>query len=310
MKNLNALTTIPEWFNEPVSYFTTVRSIKPAQTTIGDWLKGIRNPSSDKELQAMKAVLSYRESGDKAAKLSLPAFCPGASLKSRDSKLAVSERIKSLSGWMQFDIDAKDNPHIESAAKLRDALANITYTAFCSLSTSGNGVWGLIKVADTSNYKAYFEQLKLDYHSLGITLDPSKGGNPTDLRFYAHDPEAYIASELRVYDRRVENTERKVAPKRKPTNATDNWERVNTALIEINDKGLDIAPDYDNYVKLAFALAHEFGEGGRDLFHRACQPSSKYKKVDADKQFSACLRSGSSGISIGTFFYLLKEALH
>lgn len=113
---------------------------------------------------------------------------------------------------------------------------------------------------------------------------------------------------MRVYDRKVDVSKRKIYQNSKPKGASDNWERVNTALNEINDKGLDIAPAYEQYVKLGFALAHEFGEGGRDLFHRACQPSSKYNKADADKQFSACLRSGSSGISIGTFFYLFKEA--
>ncbi|MDC0303850.1 PriCT-2 domain-containing protein [Flavobacteriales bacterium] len=308
MKNKNDLKTFPDWFDNSVSYFETVKSIRPITVPLKKWLQSIVAPISADEMKSVELVKQYRKSGNKDIKLKLPAFCPGALMKSRNASLPEGQRIGHLTGWMQFDIDAKDNPHIESATQLRDALAKITYTAFSSLSTSGEGVWGLIKVEDTKNYRAYFEQLKLDYKAFGISLDPTKGGNPTDLRYYTYDPDAYIADELRVYDRWLKIPERKVVTSRKPADASDNWERVNEALTEINNKGLDIAPSYDQYVKLGFALAHEFGEGGRDLFHRACQPSSKYNKADADKQFSACLKSGSSGISIGTFFYFYKEA--
>lgn len=263
-------------------------------------------PTSVEELAWKAQVEAFRESKKPELKKALPAFCPGALLRSREAQLPLDERIEELTGWMQFDIDAKDNPHIENAADLRDAISHITFTAFCSLSTSGNGVWGLIKVADVHHYRDYFEQLKLDYQSLGITLDPSKGGNPTDLRFYTYDPNAYIASELRIYDRRVISTQKHRHEGFSSNQPGDAWESVSKAIAQINMYDLDIAPDYDSYVKLGFSLAHEFGEGGRQLFHMACRPSPKYNSSDADKQYSKCLRSNGSGITLGTFFHLYK----
>lgn len=312
MENITDLNTITDWFNEPVSCFQSVKSKEPVTVTIGRWLKSIIQPTTETELNRLKLINDYRKTGDKRLKLKIPAFCPGALMNSRDASLPDSERIEKLTGWMQFDIDAQDNPHIDNAAKLRDAIANITFTAFCSISTSGKGVWGLVKVSDVENYKAHFEQLKIDYKSrLGITLDATKGGNPTDLRYYTFDPDAYVAKELRVYHRFVKpskHTKKPVKPAHEPLNATDNWKKVNALIQDVNTKNMDIAPDYESYVRLGFALANEFGERGRELFHHACIPSPKYKRKDADKQFSACLRANGSGISIGTFFFLYNEA--
>ena len=182
MQNHNDLTTFPSWFDETVSCFETVWSKDPVNVTIARWIRSIISPTTDAELNRKKLVLEYRTTGDKELKKKLPAFCPGALLKSRDASLPMEERVERLTGWMQFDIDAKDNPDIESAEQLRYALSKNTYTAFCSLSTSGKGVWGLVKVNDLGEYKQCFEQLKKDYAYFGVNLDPTKGGNPLDLR--------------------------------------------------------------------------------------------------------------------------------
>ena len=70
----------------------------------------------------------------------------------------------------------------------------------------------------------------------------------------------------------------------------------------------DIAPDYTSWRDLAFALADALGEGGRSYFHRLSRFYPGYDEHEADKQFSACLRSHGSGITINTLFHLAKEA--
>jgi len=70
----------------------------------------------------------------------------------------------------------------------------------------------------------------------------------------------------------------------------------------------DIAPDYTSWRDLAFALADALGEGGRSYFHRLSRFYTGYDEREADKQFSACLRSHGSGITINTLFHLAKEA--
>ncbi len=304
------LETLRLNFNIPVSCFRNVYSIEAVNIEMGKWLRSIIAPQSDVEKARMELVLEYRKTLNPYRKKRIPMFIPGALMNHRDKDKSDPPQLRIATGWMQFDVDAKDNPQMTNAAHLRDEIAKIVYVAFCSISTSGKGVWGLIKVKDGSQYREHFEQLKIDFASLGINLDPSKGGNPTDPRFYTYDPDAYIAPDFRVYDRiggSIAQAE-PVGPISKPFVTTDSWAKVNGAIATITQRNLDIAPDYETYRNIGFALANEFGEGGRDFFHAACQPSPKYNRTDADRQYSACIRAKGGGITIGTFFHLFARA--
>ena len=76
----------------------------------------------------------------------------------------------------------------------------------------------------------------------------------------------------------------------------------------VESASADIAPDYASWRDLGFALADALGEGGRSYFHRLSRFYTGYDEREADKQFSACLRSHGSGITINTLFHLAKEA--
>lgn len=312
----NHLPTLSLHFRVPVSCFRSVFSHQAVTTEMGLWLRSTIAPASEVEKARMEQVLEYRRTFAPDLKKRIPIFTPGALMNHRDKSVTCPPQLHTMTGWMQFDVDEKDNLGIGDAPHIRDEIAKIIYVAFCSISTSGKGVWGLVKVRHTESYREHFEQLKVDFASLGIMLDPSKGGNPTDPRFYTYDPDAYFASEFKVYDR-MGGTELSVRTERTSeprlfhgaaimSNNGDTWNRVVDAVAHITHQRLDIAPDYDTYVKIGFAFAHEFGEAGRDLFHAVCQPSPKYKRADADRQFTACLRARGQGISIGTFFYIVR----
>lgn len=44
----------------------------------------------------------------------------------------------------------------------------------------------------------------------------------------------------------------------------------------IEKQGANVAPTYQEYMPLAFAIANDCGEAGRSLFHRICRISEKY----------------------------------
>ena len=85
-------------------------------------------------------------------------------------------------------------------------------------------------------------------------------------------------------------------------------DEIEQLVCSIESSCKDIAPDYTSWRDLAFALADALGEGGRQYFHRLSRFYSAYDEHEADKQFSACLRSHGSGITINTLFHLAKEA--
>ena len=71
--------------------------------------------------------------------------------------------------------------------------------------------------------------------------------------------------------------------------------------------GVDIAPDYAAYVQLAFAVATDCGEEGRELFHRLCRLSDKYDYEGAERLFTSALNDGRGDIHLGTAFHLAKK---
>ena len=53
----------------------------------------------------------------------------------------------------------------------------------------------------------------------------------------------------------------------------------------IEKQGANVAPTYQEYMPLAFAIANDCGEAGRSLFHRICRISEKYVSDEADRLF-------------------------
>ena len=76
----------------------------------------------------------------------------------------------------------------------------------------------------------------------------------------------------------------------------------------VESASTDIAPDYASWRDLGFALADALGEGGRSYYHRLSRFYTSYDEREADKQFTACLRSHGSGITINTLFHLAKQS--
>lgn len=83
---------------------------------------------------------------------------------------------------------------------------------------------------------------------------------------------------------------------------------VDTLIREVVSRGADIAPGYDEWVELGFAIASEYGEGGRDIFRTLSQLHPGVTDQDIDRQYDKCLNAGRSGITIKTLFHLAKQA--
>lgn len=76
---------------------------------------------------------------------------------------------------------------------------------------------------------------------------------------------------------------------------------------EIERQGIDMTATYHDWLRVCFALVDELGEEGRSVFHTVSRNYEGYDERSANKQFDACLRSGGTGVRIGTFFDLAKQ---
>jgi len=107
----------------------------------------------------------------------------------------------------------------------------------------------------------------------------------------------------------------KASPVQQPTSGgitslhfTDELKRVEAIVSSLENECIDITSGYDNWLKVGFSLASEFGEGGRDFFHRISRLNSVYNYQDADTQYTKCVNSHGSGITIATFYQMAKDA--
>ncbi|WP_294558977.1 DUF3987 domain-containing protein [uncultured Bacteroides sp.] len=74
----------------------------------------------------------------------------------------------------------------------------------------------------------------------------------------------------------------------------------------VETAGADIAPTYAEYVQLAFAIATDCGEAGREFFHRLCRVSTKYQREHAERVFSNALTTHHGEIHLGTAYHLAE----
>lgn len=80
-------------------------------------------------------------------------------------------------------------------------------------------------------------------------------------------------------------------------------------LVEaVRSAGVDIAPRYCEYVRLAFAIANDCGEAGREGFIALCSLSVKFNREKAERLFSNSLKKGDHRIHLGTAFHLAELA--
>ena len=80
-----------------------------------------------------------------------------------------------------------------------------------------------------------------------------------------------------------------------------------TIISRIETACIDLTVDYNDWLKIGFALSDEHGEAGRSYFHRVSRFYSKYSYTDCNRQFDQCLKSHGHGITIKTLFHLAKQ---
>lgn len=83
---------------------------------------------------------------------------------------------------------------------------------------------------------------------------------------------------------------------------------VEMVVGRIENSGKDITSDYNNWLNIGFGFADSLGEYGRSLFHRVSRFYPSYDEKTVNDQYSVCLKSKRSGVTIKTFFQLAKEA--
>ncbi len=70
----------------------------------------------------------------------------------------------------------------------------------------------------------------------------------------------------------------------------------------------DITTNYADWRDIGFAFADEFGENGRDYFHRVSHLYPDYSYAVCNKQYDKCIEAKGHGVTIKTFYHLAQQA--
>jgi hypothetical protein len=83
---------------------------------------------------------------------------------------------------------------------------------------------------------------------------------------------------------------------------------VEVIIKRLEESHTDITANYADWRDIGFSFADEFGESGRDYFHRLSRFYPNYSHSACDKQYNNCLKAKGHGITIKTFFHLAQQA--
>lgn len=82
---------------------------------------------------------------------------------------------------------------------------------------------------------------------------------------------------------------------------------IESYINALEQSGIDITDTYDKWRDIGFAISEEYGEAGRDYYHRISKNYSGYDHKECDEQYNKCLQAKGHGISIATLYHHLHQ---
>ncbi len=271
-----------------VSIFEPALKREPSGTmTVDEFVGGVKYGEWELEVEAVRTE-QHPEKRKELKKQVAAVTVSGTFTPTRSEDNLVEH-----SGFICIDIDGYTD---------RDELITDAYTYALFSSISNGGLCVIVRI-NPEKHKESFRWLQTYYYkAYGITIDPAPQ-NPASLRFVSFDPRTHI-------NEKSKQSKILAKPPKRPKSLPIIYphDTVGELVREAISGGANLAHDYQDYVNLGFALASGFNEAGREYFHALCQPSNKYSSAHCDRQYNICLRRSTTGITVGTFYWMLKQA--
>jgi len=198
-----------------------------------------------------KIIDNVRQEQDKKKrdqlKRNLPSVTIAGVFKHRDK-----DKLIQHSGFLCIDVDGFND---------KTLLIQDPYTYALFSSASGNGIAIIVKVNPDKHKESYNWLADYYYVQYGICVDPAPK-NVASLRFVSYD-ESLFLNEKSHKAKTKSDKPKKVHTL--PIIISDS--KISDLVKQVHNSGKNIAPDYETYRNLGFALANGFGEQGRDYYH-------------------------------------------
>jgi hypothetical protein len=218
------------------------------------------------------------------------------------------------SGLLCIDFD-----HLPDLDNSSAQIAADKYTFARFTSPGGEGLKILVRIDPDRHLDSFLALEKHYLENYGLVVDKS-GKDVARACFLSYDPYAYVNKDAEEFPLEppvnkgikplLKDPEPSAPSQAEPVQAQKlnrkELDRVMFAIEIIEGMKIDITSEYDDWLKIAFALS-TLGETGRDLFHRVSVFSPKYEFEVADSKFSECLKNRSRIRSCTPFFRIAED---
>lgn len=284
-----------------ISVFKNAKSIEPLNISLNTFLISNRHYSS------IKAI---REESDKDKKSELKKNLPCATISGIFEKRNIAG-IQVYNGLVCLDFDGKDNS--KKPIEIKEILRGFDEVLYCGLSVGGNGIFAIVKTdnTDVRLHDKVVDSLGVMFEKFGLKHD--KGCKDVSrLRFISHDEDAYL-NENAVDFQTIHLLIEKEKPVKKHidfSNTQSDNDRTKN-LVEkyvsvIQFQNIDLTVNYEDWVKIGFAIASHFGMDGEDYFIAISQNSPKFDLTNCMKKYEHFCKAGRRS-GIGAFINICKS---
>lgn len=331
MNTSDLYINVSDLLQHKVSWFSSITSKRPSLLTIGEVLERFSSSFfKEKIIEAREFLNSGDDAMYKACKSTLPVITFSGVFENGHSKSNLSK----YNSVIVIDIDHLPESYF---VKAKECLISDNYVFALWTSPSGVGLKGLI-VSDIDKnsknidieHKCAFRQISLYFkNKYSIDLDLS-GSDYSRLCFACWDENLIIKNNANVFhvdltrvDTETEHktksdisdiiVENVVIASNKSNIKGRNRQQDKDTIIRIikylRKKGLSITYEYDNWIRVAYAIADAFNPDLGHKYYQALsqQDPTKYDEEKCKKQLDYCYSHTTGQIKLSTIVYLAKK---
>ena len=244
-----------------------------------DYVYPVRNAKTDKERKEAKAKAPY--------------ITVSGTFTQRKNDAIIKH-----SGLIAIDFD-----HVEDIGDAFNLLINDVYSFAVFRSISGNGLCAFVKIDGRKHLEAFLGLERYYWQTYNLEADRACK-DVSRPRYLSYDPDLFLNEQSQPFKDYVKRETKAEIKAFESFKGGDHYQqKFERVLSRVN---CDITQGYDNWVKLGFAIASEYGESGLDYFKQLSQYHPDYDAYKTEKKYRSLLGDRNSGITIRTFYYLCK----
>ena len=289
------MSSLPESFPKCVGLFANAFAQEPdEQPTLGQLLDRVRSDEWKEPILLLRKRLKKgsRQKYDES-KRSLPAFTLSASCLTREKDVPLEAKMTGHSGWLQADLDAKDNPQLTDLAEVRRLLMEDPHVGFVFISPSGQGLKAGVRIDGSRHREAFFAVEDYFLHKYGLQIDRSTK-YPLRLCFVSWDPDLEWKSAEPIHIPDAETT----------SSGTQSWQPpIDTTAEDIREmlQFISPRPAYEDWLRIASAVwsALPMAEG--------CQLLAAWSPEEKPGEYTEKWKHKLDQIGIATLVWYAKQ---